>query len=60
LQELPSKTINEGKIETEDKEEDVSSYLMTLRKWYQKLKEEALGCTLWRNCSGRDYRQVME
>jgi len=31
---------------------------MTLKKWYQKLKEEALGCTQWRNCFGGGYRPV--
>jgi hypothetical protein len=46
----------------EDEEEDVNSYWMTLRKWYQKLKQEAQGCTLekllWKSpqaCCKRGY-----
>jgi hypothetical protein len=29
------------------------------KRQYWKLKEEALGCTLWRTCFGRDYRPVV-
>jgi hypothetical protein len=58
------KHIIEGKIEggievTEENEEDLSSYWMTLKtRGYWKLKEEALYHTLRKTRLGRDYGSV--
>jgi len=40
---------------TEDEEEYVSRYWMTLKKKHWKFKEKAVDRTLWRNRCGRVY-----